>query len=161
MSASIYNRARARFDALTAREQRTVRLGLVGGGTLLTIVLLLALQGAAHRADARITAKRADLAYIQSVLPELNAAPAQAAGQSLVAVVDETAANGGLKDALKGTEPSGTEGVVVRFEAAPLPALLTWLVRIQREYSAKVTTATLEKTSNNGEVNAIITLIAP
>ena len=161
MSTSVYKRILARFDALTASEQRTVRIGLVGGGALLTIVGLLALQGVVHRADARINAKRADLAYIQSVLPELTAAPAQAAGQSLVAVVDETAANGGLKEALKGTEPSGTEGVVARFEGASLPALLTWLVRIQREYSAKVSAATLEKTSNNGEVNATITLIAP
>jgi len=161
VNSPLYQLAKRRFEALSVSEQRTVRIGLIGGAAGLLVVALIILQGVAHRAETRIAAKRADLAYIESVLPELTAAPPAVVGQSLVAVIDDTTTTAGLKDALKGTEPSGTEGVVAHFEGAPLPALLTWLVRVQREYSAKITAATLDKGANNGEVNATVTLVAP
>ncbi len=161
MSTSYQQAMQRWFNALPRREQSAVRLGVIGGGVMVLLVILLILHRMQSRAELRITHKREDLAYIQSVLPELTAAPAQSTGQSLVAEVDDSASSAGLKDALKGTEPSGTQGVIVRFESAPLPALLTWIVRIQREYNAKVTAATIEKTSSNGLVNATVTLVGP
>jgi len=156
--------ARERFDTwyagLNPREQLIVRVGGIAAALLLVVGLVLRLHGVVHAAEKRLAIKRADAAYIQSVLPELRAAPLPATGgQSLVTVVDRTTRDAGLAANLKGTEPSGIGGVRVRFEGAPFEALVTWLLRIQQEYGLSIQLATLEKTDTPGRVNASLTFV--
>jgi type II secretory pathway component PulM len=151
-------RLQAWYSTLNPREQLFVRVGVIGGAALLALVLVLRLHGAVFAMEKRVAAKHADAAYIQSVLPELQAAPAQAAdGQSLVTVIDRTTRDAGLGVNLRGTEPSGMQGVTVRFEGASFEALVTWLLRVEREYGLAITTATFEKTDAPGRVNANLT----
>ena len=156
--------ARARLEAwyagLAEREQLVVRIGALAGGALLIVALVLRMHGLVHAAEQRVAAKRADVDYIHGVLPELRAAPLPAGGgQSLVAVVDRTTRDAGLATNLRGTEPSGMNGVRVRFEGAAFDQLVTWMLRIQQEYGLAIQAATLEKTDTPGRVNANLTFV--
>ena len=148
------------YATLQPREQRVVQLGAIAGAVLLVAVLVLRLHAAVGAAEKRVLAKHGDVAYISGVLPELRAAPLPAdAGQSLVTVIDRTTRDGGLGVNLRGTEPSGMNGVRVHFEGASFEALATWLLRVQREYGLAVQSATLERTEVPGRVNASLTFV--
>lgn len=156
--------ARERFETwyaeLNPREQLMVRVGAIAGAVLLVVGLVLQLHGVVQTAEKRLGAKRAAVAYIQSVLPELRAAPAPAGGgQSLVTVIDRTTRDAGLGVSLKGTEPSGASGVRVRLESASFAQLLLWMMRVQQEYGLSIQAATLEKTETPGRVNANLTFV--
>ncbi len=160
MSQPARERLEAWYGGLNPREQLMVRVGAIAAAVLLLAGIILRLHGAVQAAEKRLLGKRADAAYIQSVLPELRAAPLPAgAGQSLVAVVDRTTRDAGLASNLKATEPSGVSGVRVRFEGASFAQLVTWLMRIQQEYGLSIQAATLEKTDSPGHVNANLTFV--
>jgi general secretion pathway protein M len=148
------------YDALNPREQLLVRYGALAAIVLIVVGVVLQLHGAVRATEKRVATKRADAAYIQSVLPELRSRPLPAGGgQSLVMVVDRTTRDAGLAVNLKGTEPSGISGVRVRFEGASFEQLVTWLLRIQQEYGLAIQAATLEKTDAPGRVNASLTFV--
>jgi general secretion pathway protein M len=148
------------YGSLAPREQLIVRVGAVLGAALLVVGLVARLHGLVGKGEERLAAKRADLAYIQSVLPELRAAPLpQGAGQSLVTIIDRTTRDSGLAATLRGTEPAGAGGMRVRLEGAEFAQVLGWLLRVQREYGLAVQAATLEKTDAPGRVNASVTLV--
>ena len=160
MSQPARERLEVWYAGLNPREQQIVRIGVIAGAALLVVGLVLRLHGFVQNTEKRIAAKRADAAYIQSVLPELRAAPLPASGgQSLVTVVDRTTRDAGLGVSLKGTEPSGVSGVRVRLEGASFDQLVTWLLRIQQEYGLTIQAATLEKTDSPGRVNASLTFV--
>ena len=153
-------RLEAWYEGLNPREQLLVRVGAVAGALLLVLGVVLRLHGAVQAAEKRLAGKRADAAYIQSVLPTLRLVPLPAAGgQSLVMVIDRTTRDAGLAVNLKGTEPSGIGGVRVRLEGASFEQLVTWLLRIQQEYGLAIQAATLEKTDAPGRVNANLTFV--
>ena len=148
------------YAALGSREQLIVRVGAIAGALLLVLVVVLQLHGLVNRLDKRVATKRADVAFITSVLPELRGAPApQGGGQSLVTVIDRSTRDAGLSSNLRGADPSGIGGVRVRLEGASFDVLVPWLVRIQREYALRVQSATLEKSDGAGRVNANLTLV--
>jgi len=160
VSAPLRERLETWYAGLNPREQLIVRAGAVAGALLVVLGLVLRLHAVVQNAEKRLAGKRADAAYIRSVLPELHAAPLPAGGgQSLVTVVDRTTRDVGLALNLKGTEPSGANGVRVRFEAASFEQLVTWLLRVQQEYGLAIQAATLEKTDAPGRVNASLTLV--
>jgi len=148
------------YAGLAPREQLMVRVGSIAGGLLIVLAIVLQLHGALGRLEKRVATKRADVAYITSVLPELRAAPPQqSGGQSLVTVIDRTTRDAGLGTNLRGADPSGAGGVRVRLEGAAFDVLVPWLLRIQREYALRVQSATLEKGDAPGRVNANLTLV--
>jgi general secretion pathway protein M len=161
---SAVDELRTRIDAwyatLAPREQLIVRVGAALAVVLIVVGLVARAHGLVGRGEARLAAKRADLAYIQSVLPELRAAPVpQGAGQSLVTIIDTTTRDSGLAANLRGTEPAGNLGMRVRIEGAQFSQVLGWVLRVEREYGLGVQAATLEKTDTPGRVNASITLV--
>lgn len=156
------DRVRAWYAGLAPREQRTVLWGAIGGGALALLVIVLQFHAAVNRAEQRVAQKRADTAYIQSVLPELMAVPApQGGGASLVVVVDRSTRDTGLAMYLRGTEPAGQNAVRVRFAGAPFDSAVAWLVRVQREYGMTVQAASFERTGAPGLVDVSATLARP
>jgi type II secretory pathway component PulM len=149
----------ATYAALQPREQRFVALGALAVLILLLVGVPLRLHGAATQARLRVERQRADLAYVQSVLPALAAAPATQEGLPLVNVVDATTRDGGLTGELRGTEPAGNDALRVRFEGASFEALAQWFVRLGRDYGVGVQSATLEHTDTPGRVNASVVLV--
>jgi general secretion pathway protein M len=158
MSTPVRTQLVAWYGALQPREQTLVRWGSIAVVVLLVAGSVLRLHGAIAGAEKRVATKRADIAYITSVLGELRAAPLPAGGgQSLVSVIDRTTRDGGLGMNLRGTEPAGINGVRVRFDGASFDSLANWVLRVQREYGLAVQAATLEHTDAPGRVNASLT----
>ncbi len=87
------------FQGLTPREQRVVLLGSATGAVVLLVGLLLPFERHVARLEQRVETRRADLAWLQSVAPQLGAlrasAPA-ASGASLVVLVDRVARETGI-----------------------------------------------------------------
>ena len=160
MSDTPLARLQAWYATLEAREQLVLRVAAPALLALAVLGVVWQLHAAVGRAERRVTGQRADLAYIQGVLPELRGVPMpQDGGQSLVVIVDRTTRDAGLAGNLRGAEPSGTSGVRVRLEGAAFEALVQWLVRVQREHGLTVQAAALERTDSPGRVNANITFV--
>lgn len=148
------------YEGLAPREQKLVGGGAIAATVLVVLSVVMNLHALVRNAEKRLASKQADVAYIQSVLPELRAAPQPAGdGQSLVAIIDHTTRDAGLNPNLRGTEPNGDAGVRVRLEGAAFEAVVTWLLRVQREQGLTVQAATLEKTDVPGHVNASLTFV--
>jgi general secretion pathway protein M len=159
---SVIEKARTWYAGLEPREQKAVAWGGIGGTVLLLLVIVLQLHAAVDRAERRVQQKRADVAYIQSVLPELRAAPVPQGGdQSLVVVVDRTTRDAGLAMNVRGTEPGGQNELRVRLEGAAFDASVNWILRLQREYGVRIAAASIERTATPGIVNASVTLARP
>lgn len=153
------------FGGLSARE----RLIVLGGAVLvlLTAIYVLALEpfysAVAARAD-RVERKEADLAWMRSVAPEVQALGASvpvSAGpsdESLVVLVDRTAREAGLGTALTGQTPNGQTGIRVRMEGAAFDLVMTWLGSLQSSQAVSVESAQFDRTGTPGQVNASIVL---
>jgi type II secretory pathway component PulM len=152
----LWDKLNAWLASLSERERLLVTWGALAAAVLLVLSLVvLPLYSAASSAEQRVARKRTDLAWMQSVAGELRAAgPAQASGQSLVLVVDQTARAAGLAASLRDTQPSGTGGIRVRLESAPFDVIVTWLGDLNRRNGLVVESATVDRTSRTGIVNA-------
>ncbi len=78
-------------------------------------------------------------------------------GQSLLSLVDRSAKQQGLGDAMKRVEPDGGE-VRVWFEEAAFDRLVGWLQKLAREHGVKVVSATIERGEASGLVDARLRL---
>ena len=148
-------------DYLAARNQRERRLLAVGALALLLILvfaIILPLDRSVAHARTRLTQKRADLAWMQGVAPEMGRSVPPPSGESLILIVDRSARESGLEKALAGSEPGGQNSLSVRLEKAPFDALITWLGRLAQQNGVVVDSATIEKAGTQGEVNAAIVL---
>ena len=146
------------LDSLSERDRRTL---LIGGGVALLLLLyvIFQLDSNVSNAHKRIVQKQADLAWMQTVAPELAGAPMPGArGESLLVIVDRSARESGLGGSLAGSEPSGPGGLSVRLQRAPFDALITWLARLSQQNGIRVDTASIENAGAPGLVNAAIVL---
>ncbi|TPW09735.1 MAG: proteinral secretion pathway protein M [Halothiobacillaceae bacterium] len=155
------------FAQLAPSEKRTV----VMGGVVLVIALLYALvwdpvmSGVAGLRQT-VAENRALVVWMQSAAHEIKTAQAnrgqrgsvQRGGQSLLALVDQTARQGGLGDALKRVEPKGNDEVRVRLEQASFDEMVTWLTLLQRNYAVTVDTIAIDREATPGRVNVTLAL---
>lgn len=150
------DRINAWLASLSEREHRLVTWGGTAAVVLLVFALLvLPLYSAANTAEKRVERKRTDLAWMQSVAGELRTAgPADASAQSLVVIVDQTARAAGLAAALRDTQPSGTGGIRIRLESAPFDVIVGWVADLAQRHGLIVESATVDRTSRVGVVNA-------
>jgi general secretion pathway protein M len=148
------------FARLPKREQRLVLIGGVLALTLLIFGIIVPLDHAVARERAKLTQKRADLAWMQSVAPEIaaSAAPPSATGESLLVIIDRSARESGLASSMAGSEPGGANTLSIRLEKAPFDSLIGWLARLSQQNGVLVDSATIEKAGAPGLVNAAIVL---
>lgn len=149
------------YASLAERERRTVLTGAVVAIVLLVVGGVWQLHAARSAASARVETKRADLAWMQAVAPRVQAMPRGQSSESLPLLVDRTARDAGLAQALSGADPAGSGGLRVRFEAASFDALVTWLARVQQERGLVVESASVDGTDTEGLVNASLVLRGP
>lgn len=150
-----------RYAALSERERLTVLLGGIAAVVLLVAGSVWQLNVARTAAAARVEAKRADLAWMQAVAPRLRAMPRAQSNESLPLLVDRTARDSGLAQALSGADPAGNGGLRVRFESAAFDSLVVWLARVQQERGLVVESASVDGTETEGLVNANLVLRGP
>jgi general secretion pathway protein M len=151
------------FAKLDARQRRIAIFGAAAAVLLLILVVVLPLQRSVGAAQERIERKRDDLAWLQSMRPQLaglrTSAP-PALHESLVVVVDRTARQSGLEKALVGSQPSGDGGLNVRLEQTPFDSLVTWLAQLRESYGVHVDSAVVDTGNAVGTVNASLVLHA-
>lgn len=150
------------WSSLQARERRLVIIGGCGAFVLILLAIVLPLHGSVSSAHERIAQKQQDLAWMQSVAPELAsagpAAPSAASGQSLVVIVDRSARESGLSSALVASEPSGADGLRVRFEKARFDLLVGLIGRLGEQHGVRVESASVDGAGEPGLVNAGLVL---
>ena len=153
---------RAWFESLSERDRRVVTIG----GAIVLVLGLLAiivpLNTQISLARKRITTKQGDLAFIQSVAPQVAAAGPGAAGaanaESLVVLIDSSARESGLGKALASSQPTGDKGLRIRLDKAPFDALVAWLARLSQQHGVRVESAEIESAGEVGLVNAGLAL---
>jgi general secretion pathway protein M len=151
-----------RLAQLSARERLIVQLGALLVPVLLIVGVLLPLDRSVSQTHARLTKKRTDLEWMQSVAGELAVAPRPPAtgAESLLVIVDRSARESGLAGALAGSEPAGPAALSLRLQKAPFDALVSWLARLSQQNGIRVDSATIDGAGVPGLVNAALVLHA-
>jgi type II secretory pathway component PulM len=145
---------------LSERDRRILLVGSLAALALLIFGILIPLDRSVSRERAKLTQKRADLAWMQSVAPELasSAPPPSATGESLLVIIDRSARESGLASAITGSEPGAAGSLAIRLEKAPFDTLVAWLARLSQQNGVYVDSATIEKGGAPGLVNAALVL---
>ena len=155
---------RAWYENLSERDRRVVNIGGVVVLVLTLLAIILPLNTQISLARKRITTKQGDLAFIQSVAPQVAAAGPGAAGaanaESLVVLIDSSARESGLGKALSSSQPTGDRGLRIRLDKAPFDALVAWLARLSQQHGVRVESAEIESAGEVGLVNAGLVLKA-
>ena len=112
--------------SLSARDRRTLLIGLVIAAILFVFVVILPLDHSVSRLKTQLAQKQADLVWMRSAAPEIAAAgPMRGnSGESLIVIVDQSARESGLGNSLAGSQPSGVGSLSVQLEKAPFDALV-------------------------------------
>lgn len=150
------------YDNLSTRERNLVTVaGALLAVALVYLVLVLPLQTFTERKVKSVQQKTADLAWMQSVAPQVMQAYAPGgggSGESLVVLVDRTAREAGLGSTLGGQSPDGEQGLRLRLESAPFDQVVTWLAQLQEQHGVTIVAANIDAASAPGLVNASLTL---
>ena len=154
---------RAWYAGLAERERRFVLIGGIGAAVLLLLGVVLPLNRNISQARQHLTVKQADLAFIQSVTPELASASPMAAGatgESLVVLIDSSARESGLGKSISNSQPTGDGGLRIRLERVSFDGMVAWLARLAQQHGVRVDSAEIEAAGEAGLVNAGLVLKA-
>jgi len=159
-SGAAFARLSEALERLSERDRRILLIGSLAALALLIFGILIPLDRSVARERAKLTQKRADLAWMQSVAPELasSAPPPSATGESLLVIIDRSARESGLASAITGSEPGAAGSLSIRLEKAPFDTLIAWLARLSQQNGVYVDSATIEKGGAPGLVNAALVL---
>jgi type II secretory pathway component PulM len=149
------------YAGLAERDQRFVLWGGSAAAVLVLAGLIWQLGTSVSAAEERVERRRQDLAWIESVTPRLQAAPAARPGEPLTIAVDRMAREGGLADKLASVEPASTGALRARFTGASFDALTLLLARLQKERGVVTESASVSATDEPGLVDATLVLRGP
>lgn len=149
---------------LQASERRTLTVG----GIALTLIMIyfggwVPLQEGAANLEVQVQEQRVLKRWMEHSAAEVQqlrrggGGQGQAAGQSLLSLVDQTARGGVIGPSLKRVEPEGESGVKVWLEQAAFDDMMGWLVSLEQQYGLTVATITIERQAV-GRVDAHMTL---
>jgi len=156
-------RALQAISQLGERERRMVIVGGIVALILLILAVLMPLQRSVGAATRRVDRERGDLAWLQSVAPQLGAlrnSTPRPLRESLVVLVDQTARDAGIGKSLVGSQPSSNGALTVRLEQAPFDQMVTWLSNLGERYGVHAQSATIDADKNPGTVDATLELRA-
>jgi general secretion pathway protein M len=145
---------------LSERERRVLAVGAVAAVLIFVFGVVLPLDHSVAKAHARLAQKRADLAWMQGVAPEIaaSAAPPARGGESLLVIVDRSARESGLGSTLAGSEPGAPGTLSIRLSKAPFDTVVAWLARLAQQNGIHVDSATIDSAGGPGLVNAALVL---
>ncbi len=148
--------------ALSERERRVLLIGAPVAVLLFFLAVVLPLDRSVSRLHQQVARKQSDLAWMRQVAPELAAsAPVRSASAPLIVLVDQSAPQAGLGQALSGSTPNGSKSLSVTLRQAPFDTLIGWLARLHQQYGVRVDSATIRRAHGPGEVNASLVLSRP
>ncbi len=149
---------------LQSREQRTLLIGALVAVLLLIYSLIIApFSQELERMEQAVAANGELLAWMERSAAEVRAlrgggTARRGGGGSLLSLVDASAKQSGLGNALKQVKPEGSHGVRLRFEEAGFDDMLRWLGRLGSERGVVVSTLTMERLEKPGRINATVVL---
>jgi general secretion pathway protein M len=151
------------YGNLAERERRFVLIGAIVTVALILAGVILPLNRNIAQARQRVTMKQTDLAFIQSVAPQLSAAGPLGGGatrESLVVLVDSSARESGLGKSISSSQPTGDGGLRVRLDRAAFDGVVAWLARLSQQHGVRIESAEIESAGEAGLVNAGLVLKA-
>jgi len=153
---------------LSESERRTLIIASIVLALLVGYVLAWdPLMSTVERLRVSVEQQRVNVAWMNSAAQEAQnllrarTGASQAVsrgGQSLLAVVDQTARGAKLGPALKRIEPRGQDEVRVRLEDAVFDDMVTWLGALQKRYGVLIDSVAIDRQSSPGRVTANLTL---
>lgn len=145
-------------------------LGIGAFAVLAALVFLLVLEPlSAKRArlQAQLAAETASLTRVQALAEEaarlrqgtlpVGALPE---GQSLLAVLNDSAQTGGIQTSIERVVPNGTGEASVTFDDIAFDALMTWMITLRERYGIEASRLVVDKAQQRGRVNANLTLVS-
>jgi len=156
--------ARARWQALGARERRVASaLAVALGAALFYLLLWNPVESGLARARPRLASVQAQLARVQEQanrVTKVRATPRVAPPANPAVALGQAAERNGLREQLKRVDAEGPGAVRVQIEGASFTALMAWLTELQEQTGLRAESATLERHANPGAVNARLLLRA-
>ena len=156
-------RFRAWWSGLAERDRRVLGAGAAALGLIIAYVAIWEpLAGAKQRQHADLRAARAlavQLESLAALAPRGGAPAVTGAGQSLLAVIDQTRKTSAITKPPSRLQPQGDDTVRIWLEDVPFDALLRWLGELQVRHGVRVDDAEIERESVPGLVNARLTLV--
>ena len=73
-------------------------------------------------------------------------------------LIDSSARESGLAQAISGSQPSGDGGLRIQLEKADFNLLVAWLARLGTQHGLRIESATIEGGSEPGLVNAAVVI---
>lgn len=153
---------------LSDRERRTLLIASVVLALLAGYALVWdPLMSNVERLRASVDQQRATVAWMNNAAQEAQALLRARAGsgqgvsrggQSLLAVVDQTARREKLGPALKRIEPRGQDEVRVRLEDAAFDDMVSWLGSLQGRYGILIDSVAIDRQPSAGRVTVNLTL---
>lgn len=146
------------------RDQRVLFWGGMAVGIIVLALILLPLQRNLAKARERVAQQQADLAWMRQMAPTLAAAgpgttsAATQPGESLVVLIDRSARESGLAQALTGSQPAANGAMTVRMENADFNLLIGWMSRLVAQHDLRVESASITGNGTAGLVNAAVQL---
>ena len=151
------------YGSLAERERHFVLIGAVAVVVLVLASVIVPLNRSISQARQRVTLKQGDLAFIQSVVPQLAAAGPVGGGatrESLVVLVDSSARESGLGKSISSSQPTGDGGLRIRLDRAAFDGVVAWLARLTQQHGVRIESAEIESAGEAGLVNAGLVLKA-
>lgn len=162
MNLSWMEPARARWNALAARERRAASiLAAFLGAVLLYVLVWSPVQGGLARARAHLASVQVQLAQVQeqaALVEKVRGTPRSTPPADAAGAVEQAAQRHGLREHLKRVEAEGAGRVRVQVEGASFSSLTAWLVELQQQSGLRAETATIERHAIPGTVNARLLL---
>jgi type II secretory pathway component PulM len=148
--------ARARWNALAARERRVAAVLVLFLGAVFFYVLVWSpVQGGLAHARTRLAAVKFQLAQVQeqaALVEKHRNAPRSAPPADAAGAVEQAAQRHGLREQLKRVDAEGAGRVRVQIEGASFSALTAWLAELQQR-GLRAESAAIERQANPGTVN--------
>lgn len=154
------------YENLSASERRSLIVGGVALGLVLIYGLIwlplqrgvISMQAQVVKNQELVTWMQNASADVRSILGNAPAVRTDRGDSSLLALVDNTAKQTNLGQAVRRVEPKGKDEVRVRLEDAPFDDMIRWLTELQLRYGVLAESVSIDKQPSPGRVNANLTL---
>lgn len=160
---------KAWWSALAERDRRMLGIGTIVVALLLFWALWFdPLRATRQGLVVSVAQAEADLVYMQAASQQLAALQSggtatvfDRGGRSLLALVDASAREAQLANAMKRVEPVSEGRVAVWFEAASFDAVALWLEQLQNRFGIRAEEFSVSRGAIAGVVDARIVLVDP
>lgn len=157
---------KAWWSQLSSRDQLVLQ---IGAGALVVILLIFAVWMPIHQhleiSQAQVATQQSLLAWMQDAAQEAKALQAQGggpqqptSGQALFSLVDQSARQVGLANAINKVEPNGDNRVRVRLTAADFDQVMRWLAGLESRYGVTANAFTARRGDAAGVADVQVVL---